>query len=110
MRLATLSTWRGYPLWKCALCGHTDTDRRRFDRHIGQYHRVKATYTIPDVSDEEAPAEAEQPTTDEAEATGRARGRGRTKQQDESPEPPEGDVQTRASDMPADVLPTGGRT
>jgi hypothetical protein len=62
MRLATLSTWRGYPLWKCKLCGFTATTKERMDRHIrmgGTGHNIKVEYEIPDVEAEAPAAEPE---------------------------------------------------
>lgn len=49
MRLATLSTWRGYTLWKCSLCDSTDTNRERMYRHLRDWHRIRIAYELPEV-------------------------------------------------------------
>lgn len=58
MRLATLSTWRGYPLWTCALCGRTTTTKDRMRQHIqgngAGGHNVRVEYAMPDPPDEGA--------------------------------------------------------
>lgn len=53
MRLATLSTWRGYSLWTCALCKDTALSPERMRRHLTGKHNV----TADRVDVPEAPAE-----------------------------------------------------
>lgn len=68
MRLATLSTWRGYPLWKCALCGFTATTRPRMLAHLttgGLGHNIRREFEVPDApADETTPATESTPDTE----------------------------------------------
>ena len=56
MHLATLSTWRGHPQWRCKFCGHTTIDRDEIDRHLTGHHKIRSAYTIPEVDADESGA------------------------------------------------------
>lgn len=64
MKLASLSTWRGDPVWTCRLCPHTATSRARMAAHGRDYHRLKVDFEVPEAPAEDAPATAEEETGD----------------------------------------------
>lgn len=54
MRGATLSTWRGYPMWTCALCPDTRTNRAAMVAHLRRHHRIsKPDLDVPDLSEDQ---------------------------------------------------------
>lgn len=55
LTLASLSTWRGAPRWKCRLCAFATTDRAVIERHLrggGAGHAVRVAFVIPETNHE----------------------------------------------------------
>lgn len=66
-QLATLSTWRGHPQWKCALCAFATTSRARMLDHLNGAHRIRTAYGIPNDPSVEAESTDEPETPAETE-------------------------------------------